>query len=676
MTPNCPRLSAALCLVAALAAPAPAQSTTDSNTRKQKSSAPARPAPTDSAPASAADPAREARRATATGLLVSLAAEARDFRDATLRARVQGEAADLLWVAERERARSLFQRAWEAARAADRDNERRRDEEIERQLREGGTATTADLPNLRAEVLRLVGRRDPALSEEFLKSLEADKGATEDDASTAPRERSGGGHSPNESTPAEGQRLKLARELLDEGDAERAFQTAAPALARVTRDGTFFLSRLRAKLPAQADARFGAMLARAAADPASDANTVSLLSSYAYTPGIFVMVMNGGGSGTEVRESLPAPALAPALRAAFFRTAAQVLLRPLPPPAEDRSTSGRYSVYVIASRLLPLFEQHAPEHAALVSARIAGLRQELPEQLLSGVSPNLLTHGLATAANEPGAPPPTPDSGPRVSVGGSVVAPPQETADEMLARIDKATLRGTDAGEREMLYVRAAMQLSSRGDVRAREFAAKVEDANLRRRLREYVDFELVRGARAKGDVGAAVELARAGELPPLKRAWALSDLAHTLMKTDAARAVELLEEAGGEARRAEPGDPARAQALTAVATRLFEVDRPRAWFVLSEVVKAANSAEGFTGQDGRFFIELRTKNFATASERNIPEFDLAGLFRLLAADDLGRAVEFARAFQHESARAAATLALARAVLEEKAEGRKSGNSY
>jgi len=160
--------------------------------------------------------------------------------------------------------------------------------------------------------------------------------------------------------------------------------------------------------------------------------------------------------------------------------------------------------------------------------------------------------------------------------------------------------------------------------------------------------------------------LVRTGELSPLKRAWALSDVAHALAKTDAARAIELLEEAGGEARRVEPGDAERAQALTAVATRLFEVDRPRAWFVLSEVVKAANSAEGFTGQDGRFLIELRTKNFTNASERNIPEFDLAGLFRLLAEDDLGRAVEFARAFQHESARAAATLAVARAVLEEK----------
>lgn len=660
MTPNRPRLSAALCLVAALAAPAPAQSTTDPNTRPQKSSAPAKSATPESAPS---DPAREARRATATGLLLSLAAEARDFRDATLRARVQAEAADLLWDAEQERARALFRGAWETARAADRDNERRRDEDEARQLRESGTATTPDIPNLRGEVLRLAGRRDRALSEEFLKSLEADRGAAEDDASKTPRERAG--HTPNEATPAEGQRLKLARELFDEGDAERAFQFAAPALTRVTRDGTFFLSRLRTKLPAQADARFGEMLARAAADPASDANTVSLLSSYAYTPGIYVVVMDGGGSGTEIRESMPPPALAPPLRAAFFRTAAQVLLRPLPPPAEDRSTSGRYGVYVIASRLLPLFEQHAPEYAALLSARIAGLRQEVPERL-SSINPQLLAHGLPAAAHEQAAPP-TSDTGPRVSVGGTVVAPPQETADEMLARIDKATVRGAPVDEREQMYVRAAMQLAARGDARAREFAAKVEDADLRRRLREYVDFELVRGARAKGDAAAAVELARAGELSPLKRAWALSDLAHMLAKTDAARAIELLEEAGGEARRAEPGTAERAQALTAVSTRLFEVDRPRAWFVLSEVVKAANSAEGFTGQDGRFFIELRTKNFTTASERNVAEFDLAGLFRLLAEDDLGRAVEFARSFQHESPRAAATLALARAVLEQKA---------
>ncbi len=135
-------------------------------TKKASAAAPAEK-PAADAPGEA-DLLAEARRTTAISLVTSLADEARSFRDHTLRARVQARAADALWETEQERARLLFRRAWEAASAADDENDRRLEEERARQTRERGSFSIQLPPSLRTEVLRLAAKRDRALGEEFL----------------------------------------------------------------------------------------------------------------------------------------------------------------------------------------------------------------------------------------------------------------------------------------------------------------------------------------------------------------------------------------------------------------------------------------------------------------------------------------------------------------------------
>jgi hypothetical protein len=50
----------------------------------------------------------------------------------------------------------------------------------------------------------------------------------------------------------------------------------------------------------------------------------------------------------------------------------------------------------------------------------------------------------------------------------------------------------------------------------------------------------------------------------------------------------------------------------------------------------------------------------------DVPDFDVAGIFSSLAADDYDRAVQLARGFQGAAPRATATIAIARSVLKEK----------
>src|SRR4051812_32009153 len=68
---------------------------------------------------SEADRLAKERRTQARLLLISLAGDARTFRNLTLRARSLMRIADVMWGFDAEQGRALFRKAWEAAETAD-----------------------------------------------------------------------------------------------------------------------------------------------------------------------------------------------------------------------------------------------------------------------------------------------------------------------------------------------------------------------------------------------------------------------------------------------------------------------------------------------------------------------------------------------------------------------------
>jgi hypothetical protein len=587
-------------------------------------------APNKKASASRPDPLAEQRRMTAISLLTALADEAKGYRDPALSARVLARAADALWESERERARALFHRAWEAAEAADSESARRMEEDVRRQQQATGSAAVSSPPNLRNEVLRLAARHDRALGEEFLSKLEESK---EREAANKSLNRD-----PWAASLSQSQRLRLATQLLQDGDIDRALQYADPALESVTTDSINFLSALREKRAEAADQRFAAMLQRASADPASDANTVSGLSSYAFTPFYFVAFLSGGGANQMARRGpTPPPDLPAELRNAFFRTAVQILLRPSPPPDQDTTTAGRTGKYMVIKRLLPLFDQYAPDSAAALRVQMAALSPDIPERQRTSEN-RALTRGIV----------------------------PEDNSKDPLAVMQERIDHAADSAERDAIYADMAASLSGSGDGRGRELVDKIEDTELRRQTRAYTDFEFLGNALEKKDTQEAIRLARNGELSHIQRVWGLTQAARLIMKTDRTHAVELLEEATAEARRIDASEPERPRALISIIAGFLEADRNRAWELISEAAKAANSADGFTGDDARLTNALRFKFGVVMMNSNTPDFDLLGVFRTLAKDDLYRAIEVAKNFTGEAPRANATLAIARAILEEK----------
>ncbi len=600
---------------------------------------PSRRANTAPARSSSPDPIAEQRRATAIALLVSLADEAKTYRDERLRARIQARAADALWDTDREHARLLFRRAWEAADAADRETARRVAENIKRQMERGsGTfISEGNSPNLRAEVLRFAARRDPKLAEEFLLKLNDEKKAEATTARTGEANSSASApFNPTEPPRHIAERLQLARDLLPT-DTERALAFADPALERVTMDGISFLSELREKNAELADGRFMNLTRRALVDESSDAVTASLLSSYVLTPFLYIVVSRNGSMSGQIRPNIVPPNINPTLRALAFGIMARILLRPVPPKDEDRTFAGRGGTYLTIKRLLPAFELHAPDHAVALRAQLAALSPDAPDSYRNNTD-RMLTRGLAGE---------------------------DTTRDEAQENLDNSE-RTTDAAERDALRMNAAVAAAHKGEIRARDLADKIDDAELRGKVRSHVDFVLVQNLLRKKDSAGALQLIRRGELPRVQRAWALAEVVRLLQKVDPAQAAEVLDEADAEANRIEASDPDRARALTNIILLRFLADRGRGWEALTDLTKMINAISDYTGEDGEIAAVLQTKRGVWATSERTTGFNLASLFAELVKDDLQRSVEAARSFTGEAPRAVSTLAIARTVLNEK----------
>jgi len=364
----------------------------------------------------------------------------------------------------------------------------------------------------------------------------------------------------------------------------------------------------------------------------ADANTISGLSSYAFTPGFYVVFMDSSNPWMQPEGPVVAPNLDAALRSRFFQVAANVLLRPGPPPDQDMSSSGRRGRLKVITRLLPLFEQYMPE-------TVPALRSQLTAKEARNIDG---TEALLTEGIKP------------------------ENYSAEVGDVEEQLGRARSSKERDQVYAAAAARLAPAGNKRAREFADSIEEPQFRNRIRNYVDLELIKFAIRKKNAVEVVQLAGAGELTHIQRSWSYTQAARLVFESERERALEFLQKATDEAERMDASDADASFALINVANPLLAIDHSRAWDLLNKTVKFANWAEDFIGDD------IRTPSVPMIVTRNgtrfarLPEadFDFSHLLRNLAVADLFRSIELAKSFKYDAPRAYATLAIARAILE------------
>lgn len=552
----------------------------------------------------------KARQQQAASLLISLASDARSFRDLTLRARSLASIADLLWDLDRDQARVLFTKAWDASEAAERED--------------NGPV------NLREEVLRLAARRDRALAETFLESLKTDR--SEDQ----PEESRDSLWSLPDSLQ---KRLTLARNLLVAGDVKRALEFAEPALGTVTISTLEFLTLLREHDATAADRFYASMIGRAPGGPSGDANTISLLSSYLFTPHTYVMFASDGRAETSWSPtSFPPINADPQLRLNFFQSAAGVLLQPVSAAEKNQNSGGLVVKFRVSQRLLPLFEQYAP------SSLTASLRSQL-ETLRE-----LISEDVRRSEDE--------------WIRKGIDSDDAEFRDREQSMLDQIERAKTSA-ERDDLYLKLAILALEKNKSTARDYAEKIDSSELRKHVLAWVDWALALRAVDEKKSETALALVRKGELNHIQRVWILTQVAGLLVKSDREKALDVINDAIAEVARIDNSDPDRPRGLFAIANVLSGVDAVRAWEIAFDAVKAGNAAESFTGEDGviRLGLSSSTQIFQRADPN--PDFDIKGIFGKLSASDADRTIELARAFQAEGPRAIATIAIARALLNE-----------
>jgi hypothetical protein len=105
---------------------------------------------------------------------------------------------------------------------------------------------------------------------------------------------------------------------------------------------------------------------------------------------------------------------------------------------------------------------------------------------------------------------------------------------------------------------------------------------------------------------------------------------------------------------------------LFAIANALRVVESTRVSDAIFDAVKAANSTDGFTGEGGMVTQTMSRKSLINIRSQPVPDFDIEELFGALANEDYESAVQLARGFLGEAPRANATIAIARAVLNDK----------
>src|SRR5262249_19859790 len=167
-------------------------------------------------------------------------------------------------------------------------------------------------------------------------------------------------------------------------------------------------------------------------------------------------------------------------------------LRPLAPPGQDQTTSGPDGQYLMIKRLMPLFEQFdSPE-------TVAALRSQL--EVLSSI----VRESTRQRDDDPV----------RTGIRPDLPATDRETS--LLDSIDHAKT----SADQDRLYMQLAMYLSGKGDLRARDYVAKIEQSEMRNNLRPFIDCSLAARALEKKEADQALEILRTGELTHLQKAY------------------------------------------------------------------------------------------------------------------------------------------------------------
>jgi tetratricopeptide (TPR) repeat protein len=562
-------------------------------------------AKTETQTAGNAEPAVTAIQQQALNLLNHLFEQAKEFDDEAARIKTRAQIADTLWEHDEARARGQFEEAFRAV--ADIKGER-----------EDESSMFSPLSRLRSELLRLIAPRDMALAEKLLKTIP--DAPTKDNSALT------------QFFGAQSQQSQVAMELaleLASTDPQRAAQMAQASLqSGINMMFPQVLQKIQQKEPELADRLFLQALAAAQKDTARPTMKLLLLAPYAF-PGF-------GGFSPEALlggQSAPPRPPNPALIEPFLNFAYQSVMQELnvAPPgapagleAQVASALGQLD-YMSVQVLLPLFDQHQPERAAMIRTRMHQLGANLADKDRRQLDFfTNLSHNPSTGAQE---------------------------------LINRAE-RESNPQLKDSHYLTAAMRLAQEGEIeRALSLLDKISMEVMKKSLASLIRFQAVTKALGQGEVETAYRHAKE-VLNLAQRAHAFSRIAQKLLeRNDLARAVEMLNEAERLIGKA-GHQPEKARALLELAAAMTQVDALRGFEVLKTAVEAINRTDFNPALQQTFAMDL---SGAVAVGGDALSFDHS--FAPLARTDFQRALLLAQDIEKKELSASAQISVCRGVL-------------
>lgn len=481
-------------------------------------------------------------------LLEQLAEQARASENLGFAVRAQSQAAKLLWTQDPDRARTIYQRAFQSLAPSTSSKSRENTESAEAsrtdatKVSAGRGPSLAEKRQLRTELLNQIAARDPELAEELARSLadpiEISKsgcadGASIDCGSTGGTARPPLGPAPGKSR-EEAERCELimsaALQVVDR-DPQQAMAFAQMSVASgISSNLARLLSIMRTVDAERADLLFSNAMDRLERASQVDLADVHTLGSYV------VSAVNPGS-----KEPLSRPLVLRFLNFGFDQ-----LVRREPAPPRSARLEDSAAFYFVGRQLTDLFARYLPY-------RLDQLQRYVSDQSDAGVHDQAIDP-VAQKVSAPG-------------------------------DIARDAIQTTDPVERDSLYARAALAWLAQAEVREAQSAAlKISDAA----TRDRVLAPIVRRHSYEKRIEDAVALARriTDDTSRVELLVMLGGAARA--SKDTARAVELLNEAAAYSLKARPTLD-RARSLVKIASSFSAFDTLRSFEVLQSAVKAIN---------------------------------------------------------------------------------------
>src|SRR5262249_12872385 len=524
--------------------------------------------------------------------------------------RLQALAADALWKQEQARARQLFQSAFVTAI-----NYHHGGKEQEQEQLAGGISLSK--PDLRLEVIRLVGKHDAQLCRQFTDQYVEEKRLEQEEKRNQSKQQSKYDSAFGAVDEASQDTLDIAEKLLGVNKKD-AIELAEQAFAKgVPQAAGYIFAKIAERDRATADQLYLMALDRLRRDKLPVPGQLLLLSSYPFGDGN-VWVSSGDGVNSYHFPVSDKFTIDENLIQHFIATAFTVIARHVGTDISQLPDANvRVGTALFAAKLLqPRIAKYSPERLDEWQSLTNALFYAANEQTQFGVDKTL------------------------DQINRSAKSEATASIDDRIKRLLDLAQNTNNFAQRDELYQRAALLANQKPDTpRALEIADKISNREHRKKLRSWLNHEAATRAINERKLDEARQYATEVESTD-QSAYLFFQIARVALgDKDQVRARNLLEEAAQKAVGAE-NTPEKLRALLGLASLYSRFDSLRGFDLAGEAVRTANKIQNYGPDQARLVRGLETPSGKglSISVENAEEFDLGKILASLAGADFERA--------------------------------------